>query len=364
MKICLRQSLFLLVITLFTMLLTLPASSQQSAVRQKAAQKGTVERIKVHGKGLEENLAGDSPDREVSVYLPPSYKVNPKRRYPVVYLLHGFTDSDAKLYGFESHWMNLPDVLNKAFAEGNRSEMIFVTPNAFTRFQGSMYSNSVTTGNWEDFVAKELVSYIDKNYRTIPSADSRGLAGHSMGGYGALRIGQKYPEIFSSLYLLSPCCLEPSNNAAPDSAFQARLQAVETPADLDKADFFTKIIFASAAAWSPNPQKPPFFLDLPLENGKLQPLVQAKWTANRPLATIDQYIFNIRKLNALAFDAGNEDTGIAASIKELDKVLNSYGIRHFYEEYEGDHINRVAERIGTNLLTFFSQNLSFEQKEE
>ena len=336
--------------------LALPASSQQPAARQ-----GTVERIKVHGKGLEGNLSGDSPDREVAVYLPPGYKANPKRRYPVVSLLHGFTDSDAKLYGYEKHWMNLPEVLNKAFGQDKKPEMIFVTPNAFTRFQGSMYSNSVTTGNWEDFVARELVAYIDKNYRTLPRAASRGLAGHSMGGYGAMRIGQKYPDIFSSLYLLSPCCLEPASNVAQDAAAQARLQAVRTQADLEQADFMTKITFASAAAWSPNPQKPPFFLDLPVENGQVQPLVLARWTANRPLATVDQHIFNIRKLRALAFDAGTKDRGIAASIKELDKVLDGYGIKHFYEEYEGDHINRVAERIETSLLKFFSENLSFEQ---
>src|SRR5687768_15690115 len=221
-----HRSCFLLAAALF-LLLSLPASSQAVA-----PQKGTVERLKVHGKGLEGNLAGDSPDREVSVYLPPSYKANPKRRYPVVYLLHGFTDSDAKLYGFEKHWMNLPEVLDKAFGKDKKPEMIFVTPNAFTRFQGSMYSSSVTTGNWEDYVAKELVAYIDKNYRTIPRAASRGLAGHSMGGYGALRIGQKYPEVFSSLYLLSPCCLEPASNVPQDAAAQARLQAVRTPADL------------------------------------------------------------------------------------------------------------------------------------
>ncbi len=338
-------------------LFTAQTASGQSA----ATGRGTVERMKVHGKGLEGNLAGDSPDREVSVYLPPSYKANPKRRYPVVYLLHGFTDSDAKLYGFEKHWMSLPDVLNKAFAEGKQEEMIFVTPNAFTRFQGSMYSSSVTTGNWEDFVAKELVAYIDNKYRTLPTAASRGLAGHSMGGYGAMRIGQKYPEVFSSLYLLSPCCLEPSSNVPQDAAAQARLQAIQSQADLEKADFFTKATFASAAAWSPNPKKPPFYVDLPLEQGQVQPLVLAKWTANRPLATIDQQIFNIRKLKALAFDAGHEDRGIAASIKELDKVLDSYGIKHVYEEYQGDHINRVAERIGANLLTFFSENLAVTQ---
>ncbi|RDC62460.1 alpha/beta hydrolase [Adhaeribacter pallidiroseus] len=343
-------------VTFFAFGLILPGYGQSSAVLA-----GKVERIKVHGKGLEGNLAGDSPDREVSVYLPPSYKANTKRRYPVVFLLHGYTDSDAKLYGFEKHWMNLPEVLNQAFDKSKTQEIIFVTPNAYTRFQGSMYSNSATTGNWEDFVAKELVAYIDKNYRTISKAASRGLAGHSMGGYGAMRIGQKYPEVFSSLYLLSPCCLETTSNVSPDATAQAKLAAIKTQEDFEKADFFTKATFASAAAWSPNPAKPPFYLDLPLENGQVQPMVLAKWTANRPLASIDQHIFALRKLRGIAFDAGSQDKGIAASIKELDKVLNSYGIKHFYEEYDGDHINRVAERIGGNLLKFFSENLATDQ---
>lgn len=356
MKNNILLGLMILFAATFTISLVLPGFSQS-----RSAPAGKVERVKVHGKGLEGNLAGDSPDREVSVYLPPSYQANTKRRYPVVYLLHGYTDSDAKWYGFEKHWMSLPEVLNQAFSANKNQEIIFVTPNAYTRFQGSMYSNSATTGNWEDFVAKELVTYIDKNYRTIPVAASRGLAGHSMGGYGAMRIGQKYPDVFSSLYLLSPCCLETTSNVPQDPTAQAKLAAIKTQADFEKADFLTKATFASAAAWSPNPMKAPFFLDLPLENGQVQPQVIAKWTANRPLASIDQHIFAIRKLRGVAFDAGSQDKGIAASIKELDKVLTSYGVKHFYEEYDGDHINRVAERIGGNLLKFFQENLATEQ---
>ncbi|WP_241739029.1 alpha/beta hydrolase [Pontibacter beigongshangensis] len=357
MKLDMFYSSITALMAAFVLLTSFPVQGQKGTRRT-----GTVERIMVHGKGLEGNLSGDSPDREVAVYLPPGYKENPKRRFPVVYLLHGFTDSASKLYGFEQHWMNLPKVLNKAFADGKRPEMIFVTPNAYSRFGGSMYSRSVTTGNWEEFIARELVAHIDKKYRTIPKAESRGLAGHSMGGYGALRIGQQYPEVFSSLYLLSPCCLEANSNVPQDSAASARLQAIRTQADLNRADFFTKAMFASAAAWSPNPTKPPFFLDLPLEKGQLQPSVLARWNANRPLATIDQNIYNIRKLRALAFDAGSQDKSIAASIRELNEILNNYGIRHRYEEYEGDHINRVAERIGTLLLNFYAENLSFEQE--
>src|SRR3954452_4101310 len=190
--------------------------------------KGNVERIKVHGKGLEGNLEGDSPDREVSIYLPPGYKKNAKKRYPVIYFLHGYTDNDAQWYGFVKHWINMPAIVDSVFASGSAKEMIIVTPNAYTRYQGSMYSNSVSTGNWEDYIAKELVAYIDAHYRTIPQAESRGLAGHSMGGYGTMRIGQKHPEIFSSIYLLSPCCMIPGNNIPRDSGAIAKLEAVQT----------------------------------------------------------------------------------------------------------------------------------------
>ena len=327
--------------------------------QQRQIQKGTIERIKVYGKGLEGNLSGDSADRFVSVYLPASYKKNPNKRYPVVYFLHGYTDDDAKFYGFSRHWMTLPPILDSVFAAGNVKEMIVVTPNSYTRFHGSMYSNSITTGNWEDFIAKELVAYMDSHYRTIAKASSRGLAGHSMGGYGALRIGQKNPGVFSSIYLLSPCCLSSQNvsNQIPQNFLRA--DSIKTIAEFDKTDFGTKTVFASAAAWSPNPTLPPFYIDLPVKNGQLQPMVLAKWNANRPLNTIDQYITNIKQLKGIAFDAGTRDQGIAASIKVLDEELNKYSIKHFFEIYEGDHINRVAERIETKMLRFFSDNLSF-----
>jgi S-formylglutathione hydrolase len=344
----------------FSFVLALLASVQGDS-QDKTVAKGTAYRIKVYGKGLEGNLEGDSADRWVSIYLPASYQSDPKRRYPVIYFLHGYTDDDAKFYGFTKHWMNLVPILDSVFASGKVREMIVVTPNAYTRFQGSMYSNSVTTGNWEDFVAKELISYVDNHYRTIAKASGRGLAGHSMGGYGALRIGQKNPDVFSGIYLLSPCCLAAGANTTQIPPSYLRADSIKTFAEFEQTDFGTKILFASAAAWSPNPTQPPFYIDLPVKNGEMQPAVQAKWNANRPLITLDQYITNLKKLRAIAFDAGTKDQGIAASIKVLDGELNKYGIGHIFEIYEGDHTNRVAERIGKKMLLFFSDNLSFDQ---
>ncbi len=324
---------------------------------------GTVEHIKIHGKSLEGNLSGDSADRDMSVYLPASYKKQAARRYPVVYMLHGFTDSNQKWFGVEKHWIHLPQVLDQALKGSPDKEVIVVMPNAFNRFQGSLYSSSATIGDWETFIAKELVTFIDQKYRTIAAPSSRGLAGHSMGGYGTLRIGMKYPDVFSSIYALSPCCLLPSSGLLSGKAeVPPQLNDIKTTEDIQKAGFGVKAILASAAAWSPNPNNPPFFVDLPVKDGKVRPEIIAKWAANAPLATLDQNLTNVRRLKAIALDSGDQDTGIAATSKTFSEILKSYGVLHFFEIYPGDHVNRIAERIGKQTIPFFQKNLEFEKR--
>jgi len=323
-----------------------------------SAQKGTKERIKVHSQAIGGNLVGDPADRDVTVYLPPSYTVEPGRRFPVVYMLHGFTDNDSQWFGWEGHWINLHEVIDAALAEGQAKEMVIVMPNAYNRFKGSMYSTSATIGDWETFITKELIDYIDNNYRTLANRESRGLAGHSMGGYGTIRLGMKYPDIYSAIYLLSPCCMEGGVSARPE--FMESMEAITSFEQLEDASFGELATLASAAAWAPNPNKPPLYLDLPFANGKVREDIAAKFAANRTLYTIEQYIPNMRKLKAIAMDAGTKDEGISGSTRKLHALLNSYDIPHFYESYEGDHLSGIAERIRTKTLPFFSENLEFE----
>src|SRR5579871_3209502 len=133
----------------------------------KAPSRATaVEHIKVHGKSLEGNLEADSPDRDVTVYLPPSYTTQKSRRYPVVYLLHGYGGRDDT---FNGRLATLPDSADRDVTSGAAKEMIVVMPNAYTLHKGSMYSNSITTGYWEDYIAIDLVSYVDSHYRTLPN---------------------------------------------------------------------------------------------------------------------------------------------------------------------------------------------------
>src|SRR6185312_2400636 len=333
------------------------------------AKPDTVEHIKVHGASLEGNLEGDAVDRDVIVFLPPSYNRDKHHRYPVVYALHGYSIGAEQW----THEIHVPQTIEGAFALGSK-EMIVVLPDSKTVHNGSMYSSSVTTGDFERFIYHDLVQYIDAHYRTIPNRESRGLVGHSMGGYGASRIGMKHPEVFGSLYIMSPCCMsarmagngrpggagpQARPAAGPDALEQAVANA-KTPEDLAKLPFGFQAQLASAAAWSPDPKNPPLFADLPTKDGVPQPDVLAKWAANAPLAFVDQYIGNLKQYKAISMDVGDQD-GLRFDATKLHEILDSYGIKNGFEIYSGTHTSAVADRFQNHVIPFFSQNLCFQE---
>jgi enterochelin esterase-like enzyme len=310
-----------------------------------------VERIKVHGAALEGNLENDAVDRDVIVFLPPSYATEKSRRYPVIYALHGYSIGAAQW----SQEIHVPQTIEGAFAQGAQ-DMIVVLPDSKTVHNGSMYSSSVTTGDFERFIAHDLVEYIDAHYRTKPKRTSRGLVGHSMGGYGASRIGMKHSDVFGSLYIMSPCCMSARAAGPVNPENEKALAAVKTPEDSAKLSFGLRAQLASAAAWSPNPKNPPLYLDLPTKDGAAQPDVLAKWAANAPLAFVDQYIGNLRQYRAIAIDVGDQD-GLRVGATRLHEILDSYGIANTFEVYPGTHTSAVAVRFQKFVLPFFSKNV-------
>jgi enterochelin esterase-like enzyme len=311
--------------------------------------------IKVHGTALEGNLEGDAVDRDVFVFLPPSYAKQKSRRYPVVYALHGY------YIGAEqwTHEIHVPQTIEGAFAQGAK-EMIVVLPDSKTVHGGSMYSSSVTTGDFEKFISHDLVAYIDAHYRTLPVRTSRGLVGHSMGGYGTSRIGMKHPDVFGALYIMSPCCLSARTAESLKPEDEKALETVKTPEDSAKLPFFRRNQLASAAAWSPDPKNPPLYLDLPMKDGVAQSDVLAKWAANAPLAFVDQYIGSLRQYRAIAMDVGDQD-GLRVDAGKLHEVLDKYGIANSFEVYPGTHTSRVADRFQNHVMPFFNQNLCFQK---
>jgi len=313
----------------------------------------TIERIKIHSPAIEGNLEGETADRDVLVLLPPGYAKNVGKRYPVLYALHGYSIG-AEQWTREIH---VPQTVEAAFAKGAR-EMIVVFPDSKTVHNGSMYSSSVTTGDFETFVARDLVRYVDAHYRTLAARESRGLAGHSMGGYGTARIGMKHPDVFGAIYMMSPCCLSPRSapQGGPEAA--ARLANLKSIEEATKLGWAERAQLATAAAWSPNPLKPPLFLDLPVQDGAVQPEVLAKWAANAPLAFVDQYVGNLRRYRAIAIDVGDRD-GLREDARKLHEALDRYRIGNSFEVYPGDHTSDVALRFQDQVIPFFSRNLAF-----
>lgn len=334
--------------TLATLCLLVAAATFSGLSQAAEPAPGKLEKIRVHSASLEGNLQGNDATRDVYVYLPSGYEKG-RQRYPVVYFLHGYAvTADVYVDGV----LKVPSALDTAFGAGVRPAIV-VMPDAFTRFGGSFYSNSPVIGDWESWIAKDLVSYIDGHYRTLAKREGRGLSGHSMGGYGTLRIGMKYPQVFGALYAMSSAVLLEAPSA--ESIRKERVRMAEGIKPEPRS--FVNGVEAQASAWAPNPQNPPYFFDLPFDaDGKPVPLIAEKWSANSPLITVDQNVPALKSFRAIAMDVGDED-GLSKSNTQLSETLKRLGVSHEYEIYQGTHGNRVGARFTGNVLPFFARHL-------
>ncbi len=312
-----------------------------------------------------ENNGGENPTRSVTIYLPPDYDET-TYRYPVIYFLHGFGGSDRNLI-VDYHFDKL---LDKAIAKGLIKPVIVVMSDQYTLYRGSFYANSSLTGNWSDFTAKDLVTYVDQNYRSIPDRESRGISGHSMGGFGALRIGMLYPDVFASVYALSPAVLGIANEIGPKGRAYKRVTQLKTREELvGYSDWLPNILVAMGRAFSPNPNKPPFYADLPFTYKGDSLIINYKvldlWNKNLPIGMVDDYVDNLNKLKALKLDWGRNETNIHIPItcRIFSEKLENFGINHYAEEYIGTHANKFVTddgRLLNDMLPFFNTYLKFE----
>lgn len=349
-------------ITALALVLTTPALR---------ANDGKIVRIKMKSAALENTVTGESPERHVSIYLPPSYETASKKRYAVLYLLHGIGDTDEVWTTGKEPLSTIQSAMNTGIVEKCVGEMIIVMPDERTHMFGSFYCNSSVTGNWEDFTVKDLVSFVDSNFRTIARAASRGIAGHSMGGFGAITLAMKRPDVFQVVYALNPGVLGWSADLSiKNSAFETVL-SIKNRDELLKAGMYPMGITCVAQAFSPNPKQPPFFVDYPFKivNGKLQPNEPAysQWEDHFPLNLAKKYRANLAGLRGLRVDSGVDDefTHIPPTCRALSFAWTNLGIDHTFEEYNGDHRNRLPGRDGrmfAQLLPYFSRLLEREKE--
>ncbi len=324
------------------------ALASLAAVPATAQDQARLNWAEVHSPAIEGNLEGNSADRKVLVVTPPGYDENPGKRYPVVYYLHGYwAPVEAQQEGFKLH-----EAVQAAADAGN--PLIMVMPDGFSKLRGGFYSSSPTVGDYESFVADDLVAWVDGNYRTIAQRASRGLAGHSMGGYGTARIAMKRPEVFSSIYMMSACCLDPMQ-MTPE---QARAIEAMTPEQVEAAQFGQLAAVSTLATWSPDPTDDGFlkvYTGLK-PDGTIDLLVNQRLAANSPVVLVPQYLPALKSLEAFAMDIGDKDFLLEGN-RLFRAELDRFGVKYEFELYEGDHGNRIAERIRTEVLPFFGEHL-------
>ncbi|MEW5927635.1 MAG: alpha/beta hydrolase-fold protein [Gemmatimonadota bacterium] len=336
------------------------------AARPAVPPRGTTVRDTVRSEALRGNRLGDPVDRAVDVYLPPSYAASPGRRYPVVYLLHGFDGGPEQWAGER---MRLPQAMDSLVAAGAVREMIVVMPDGRNAFGGSFFANSVSTGRWEDFLVREVVREVDRRYRTVRSPRARGIGGWSMGGHAALRVGARHPEVFGAVYAQSPCCLgDLWADFSADTPAGAKLWAEASAAWYDQeiagAGFHARLALAIAALASPDSAHPRWGMLLPYQAGPeglyWTPPIHDRWSVVSPELLVARHRRGFARLGAIAFDAGTEDAfrHIPRSTQALAEILMREGIDHTFQLYPGTHGSHVAERLRTRVLPFFSARLA------
>jgi S-formylglutathione hydrolase FrmB len=324
--------------------------------------------VKIDSAALAQNLIGEKTEHPINVYLPPTYDTSTKR-YPAVYFLPGFEDTTMGI--------SLPGSIDALIQAGTIREMIIVVVPGNNKIGGSFYVNSPVTGNWEDFVVQEVVGYTDSHYRTIAQAGSRGISGHSMGGFGALNIAMLHPDVFGSVYSLSPGLFD-ENGLANSQMFlheqvirdflDAQKTILAKPEDqqltsmLSMRDNFT---VAYGLAFAPDPQKTPFYFDYPYSetNGNLvrDEMVWKRWNSGFGgiPEEIAQYKDNFLRLKGITVDYGTNDefVWIPQGCIYFDKQLTAAGIPHEMAVHNGNHQSSLGKRVLEHMLPFFSKLL-------
>ena len=312
------------------------------------AQEGRLEVVEIYSPALEDNLIGDPATREMRVYLPPSYDSG-QRRYPVIFVLHGFTQNSTTFARVKGN--------DDLVASGQMPESIVVYVDGYNRFGGSKYLSSQTIGDYETYIARDIVAFVDSAYRTIPHRENRAIYGFSMGAHGALHLAFTYPEVWSiAVGSAGPYDLGTSSvrNTVANTMVAALAHDWDSYAAL--LERFTKeatFVLSWAAATIPNPDNPPFFVDLPFVevDGTIQEPTPGAWerawdgvAEHSVIHDVDGYLASPGRLRFIGFIHGRNDAQAnVEAARELDRKLNDLDVEHTYLEHDGGHVANVDQ---------------------
>ena len=294
---------------------------------------------------MRNNPPGDEYVRDVIVYLPPDYDEN--KHYPSVYALTGFTGRGRMMLNDNSFTPNFAERMDALISEGRIKPMIAVLPDCFTHYGGSQYINSSATGDYEDYLTREIVPFVDENFRTMRDKNARAVMGKSSGGYGALIMAMRHADLFGLACSTSGDCYF-DYCYLPDfpKAFRAMngdpLRIVEKmwneEAKKGKDDFAALNIIGMSACYSPNGTD--FDLPFDLKTGEIREEIRRKWLAHDPVYLVEKYAENLKSLKLLYVDAGTRDEfylDIGAGV--LCERLKKFDVPHIHEEFDDGHFN-------------------------
>jgi len=322
--------------------------------------RGRVVMTEFESQVLKGNAAGDPHVRRVPVWLPPSYESGSARRYPVLFVLTGFTGRGRMLLNDNPWSPSLDDRLDALVASGRCGEMIVVMPDCFTRYGGSQYIDSAATGRYQTHLVEELVPWVDATFRTLGSREHRGVAGKSSGGFGAMTLGMQRPDVFGAVACHSgdmyfeycyrvdiPKTCSVLQAAGGPRAFLARFEASPSK---DKDAFLALNILGMAACYSPDPaEELGIALPCDLGTGAFREDVWKRWLEHDPLLLLPRYEAALRSLRLLYLDCGTRDEfHLHHGARLFAGELKRRGIAFRHEEFEDGHMN-VPYRYDTSL---------------
>ena len=314
--------------------------------------RGEVRALSHTSKVLQGNALGDPATRDLYCYLPAGYEGS-SDRYPVIYWLSGFTGSGRMMFNFDPWAESIDRRLDRLIGSGAMPPCICVLPDCFTRLGGSQYADSSATGKYESYIVEELVPFVDERLRTKPSRDHRGVNGKSSGGYGALRLAMRHPDVFGALashagdayfaycYLPDfPKFLIGIEKAGGVEAFMRSFDALpkKTKEAMDVLS-----ILAMAACYSPDPAAP-LGIGLPVRipSGEIRGDVWARWEQNDPVHMAREHAQALRSMKKIYLDAGLRDEfNLHVGARIFCSRLAELKIPYTYEEFDDGHMGIV-----------------------
>ncbi|HUQ74367.1 MAG TPA: alpha/beta hydrolase-fold protein [Burkholderiales bacterium] len=346
------------------------------ALKRPKGPAGTVVVLEHRSQILRDNPLGDPHVRKLGVWLPPQYDDGTRRRFPVLYDLVGFTGSGLSHLNWKNFSDNLPERAARLIHDGKMGPAIFVFPDCFTALGGNQYVNSTAIGNYADYLTREIVPFVDREFRTHASREHRGCFGKSSGGYGAILHGMKYPKTWGAIadhsgdsyfefvympdwpntlnelgkYRLpkrGPGRYDARRESARSGLAQGRddgrirrfLEAIWKKDKVGGREVHCIMNLCMAATYDPDPRAPNGFrVPFNLETGELLAERWAKWRAHDPVNLVTRYRASLKTLRGIYIDCGWRDQyHIHYGTRLLSKRLAAAGIRHVYEEFDDDH---------------------------